>query len=510
MTASISQLLRQTGPALSSEIIDRLVKDGVSPSAARQRIARGQSEYVRLAGLRFAKNARFIYLDDQYGDKRFWDAIERAFKTSGISYWAAVAGLKARGGSCPKSLFVTACGAPAARKRQLSPERVLERLTAINLLGEENDGISDIPWIRFRPNVYEKDSSATLTATLLAENTALLAIRDWARKIGLGSYNKFRTRGDAEAPIVSGITWDLSAPCYLRPLVSARAGAVRPAFFVCDVNLRAPVDDDFVSVIVRKHDLASAPANVAPIFPLLVAEVYTQAAFDLARKSGIAATTVSGLFGIEIAKALRDLIDMLSDAGATAAVNPDHLYQVMASLTKIEGAANNIRGALFELAIGNLVKDVEQGYVVIGQRWLELFSRRWAEIDVLLDRPDGKPVLVVECKAKIPGARVSRDEVKKWFSDRVPLIHKALIQDDRYKGRKFDFQLWSNGPFHAAAADWLGRQITDFGDHSVGWKDGTALKAYAAKSRSGAIKKILNEHYFLHPLSKLAKAKKSA
>jgi hypothetical protein len=84
-----------------------------------------------------------------------------------------------------------------------------------------------------------------------------------------------------------------------------------------------------------------------------------------------------------------------------------------------------------------------------------------------------------------------------------------LTQDDRYKGRKFDFQLWSNGPFHASALEWLERQTTDFGEFSVGWKDGTALKRYAAKAQSGVITKILNEHYFLHPLSKLAKRQKS-
>lgn len=482
-----------------------MTEQGVSPAAARQRITRAQSDYKRLAGLRFAKNARFIYLDDQYGNHDFWDAIERAFKSSGPSYWGAVVGLKARGGRCPKSLFPSICGAPLARSRQLSPERILERLEAIQLLEEEFDDVSDQSFIQFRPHGYPKSPDALIKATLLAEYVALHSIRDWARRIGFGSYGKFRMRDDLEPPIVSGITWDLSAPSYMRPLTSVRKGSLRPGFFICDINLNGPIGEDLVALFVRKHDMASAPINVAPILPFLVGEVFTQDAFDLARQAGITATTIADLFGKETAKALRDLIGLLSNAGATAAVNPDHLYQVMTALTKIEGAANNLRGALFELAIGSLVKDIEDGYLLTGQTRKDYSSGRSAEIDVLLNRPDGIPVLVIECKSKIPGARVTRDEVEKWYSDRVPLIYNILSADPRFIDRTFQFELWSNGPFDAKALEWLTSKDTEFGAYSVGWKDGEMLKEYAKEASSGTIRKMLNEHYFLHPLTKLSK-----
>lgn len=136
MDISVYNHLKGNGPSLTSDLIGHMVESGLSPAAARQRIRRAQDGYKRLAGLRFAKNARFIYLEDQYGTPQFWDAIERAFKSSGISYLGAVSGLRARGGCCPKSLFPIVCGAPLSRKRQLSPERILERLSAIQLLEE--------------------------------------------------------------------------------------------------------------------------------------------------------------------------------------------------------------------------------------------------------------------------------------------------------------------------------------------------------------------------------------
>ena len=507
MSTDIRDLLKAKGPSLTSELIEHMVAQGISASAARQRITRSKNEHKRLAGLRFAKNARFIYLEDQFGRPEFWTAIERAFQSSGISYWGAVVGLRARGGCCPKSMFPAVCGAPLARVRQLSPERILERLSAIQLLEEFKDPETQDAYVRFYPHSYHRDSDARAKALMLAESVALLACRDWARKMGFGSYGKFRLRGDPELPVVSGIAWDMSAPSYLRPLARMHNGSIRPGFFVCDINLNGPITEDLVRLFVRKHSLASAPSNVAPIMPFLVGDVFGQSAFDLARQSGIAATTIENLFGRDTAKALRDLIELLSNSAATAAMNPEHLYKVMDWLTKIEGAANNLRGALFELAVGTLCKDIEGGYLVVGDKRRETQSGQQAEIDVLLNRPNGEPVLVVECKSKIPGASVSLNEVQRWFQDRVPLIHKILEQDGHYNERLFRFELWTNGPLRADAISWLNGQKTNYDGYTIGWKDGSELKKYANQTKSAAIRKILKEHYFLHPLAKLAKAK---
>lgn len=499
----VKQFLTKHGPGLTSDLIEAMTKSGISPAAARQRVTRAQSEYTRLAGIRFAKNARFIYLEDQYGGSDFWNAIERAFKVGGQSYWGTVAGLRARGGRCPKSIFPSVCGAPLARNRQLSPDRILDRLCAIQLLEEETDASTGETFVQFRPHSYHKISDANMKAMLIAEAVALQAVRQWARRLGFGSYGKFRIRGEGDLPVVSGVAWDMTAPSYMRPLVSARSGSLKPGFFVCDVNLNGPLDEDAVAHFVRKHDMASAPQNVAPILPFFIGEVFTQAGFDLARKAGITATTVSDLFGTEVGKALRNLIDLLSDAGATAAVNPEHLYNVMAALTKIEGAAENLRGALFELAIGSLVKDIESGYLLTGHKLKDYETKQSAEIDVLLYNAEAGTLLIVECKSKIPGVRVGIADVKKWHSDRVPLIERLLRQDRRYETCVIRFELWSNGLFAEEALGWLQAQSNEFPKHSLGWKQGDALKEYAKKAKSAAIRKTLNEHYFLHPMARM-------
>lgn len=480
-----------------------MVSRGVSESAARKRVQRALSDMGRLAGIRFHKNARFIYRQEDYGGKSFWEGFEKACHKAGKAYWSAIVTLKAHGGRCPAALFPRITGMPSARRRQLSPDRILQRLSEINLLVEVTAGEDETEFIEFLPHVYPKEPIAVTNAVMLAEYVALQGIKEWARRIGLGSYGKFALRLEDPQPVVSGILWDLTAPSYFRPLVNAANGTVKPGFLVCDINLRSVIDIDEVEAFVRKCDMASAPAGVGAIMPILVGYVFSASGLELAKKKGILAVTLENLFGSELAKSLRSLIQMLTDAGATAAANPDYLMEVMSRLTKIEGAADNLRGALFELIVGSLVKDVEGGFLKTGERRLDV------EIDVQLDRGDEAGMLVIECKSKAPGARVSEKDVKRWYENRVPRIHE-LLTAGRTESKSFRYELWSNGPFADSAIDWLKMQPQGLRGYSVGWRDGTALKEYADRAKNASLRKMLNEHYFRSALSVVARSVRAA
>ena len=506
MNDSVLNLLNTHGPCLTSDLIAAMVEQGLSPSAARQRVTRAKSTYKQLAGLRFAKNARFVYHDGQYGDDKFWLAIEKAFLSSGKSYWGAMTGLKGRGGACPKSLFPIVCGAPNGRKKQLSPEIILERLISINLLEEVQDEKLGEPWVRFKPSCYGvSEATAEYRAVLLAEYIAIHAMTDWAKKLGFGSYGKFRKRGDEELAIVSSVMWDITSPSYMRPLVGMGNGKLKPGFFVCDVNLNGQITDDEVDLFIRKYDMAASPKNVAPIMAFLVADGFQNSAFDKAKSAGIVAVTIANLFGEDISKALTDLIKLLSDTGKTAAVNPGHLDNVICQLTKIEGAANNLRGALFELVVGNLAKEAFGGYLRTGVDIKNYETSGKAELDIILDQRDKEKSIIIECKSKVPGSKVSKEDVERWYSDRVPFIEETLRLDEQhYKNTVLEFELWTNGTFHQEALSWIKQQKVEFEGYSLALKDGSELKRVAQNGNvSKSTRKMLNEHYFRNPLTKL-------
>ncbi len=501
MSDDIYELLTKNGPGLTTEIISALTGKGISGVAARKRVQRAQGRYERFAGIRFEKNARFIYLEDQYGDQRFWENFEEACHQAGKSYWAAITTLKSRGGVAPLKLFPRVAGTPSARKGQLSPDRILERLSKVHLLEEFSEGERE--YVRFKPFYFPRASLSQVRANELAEEIALLGIKDWARRIGFGSYGKFATRYEADPPVVSGITWDLTAPSYMRPLVSVRNGAAIPGFFACDINLRDVIRKAEAEAFLRKCDMAAAPQKVSPILPMMVGHVFETEALSLLKGKGILAVSLRNLFGEELAEALCELVEMLTDLGRKISGDPDRLIRVMNSLSKIKGASDNLLGDLFELVIGSVVKDVEGGYLKTGERGRDTKSGREAEIDVQLDRGADKGVLVIECKAKNPRARVAESDIKNWYEDRVPLIYSILSNGGTYTEKPFRFELWSNGQFSASGLSWLKKQQSDFGGYTIGWKEGPGLKVYADKAKNKSLRDMLNEHYFRSALKKV-------
>jgi len=504
MSQEILSLLKKLGPGLTSEFIEAMTKDGISESAARKRIQRAQSSYERLAGLRFEKNARFIYLTEQYGGLQFWQKFEEACHQAGKSYWATIASLRSRGGVAPRELFPRIAGTPMARKGQLSPDRVLERLIKTNLLEILNE--EEREYVCFKPHYFPKVPLSHVRANELAEEIALMGVKDWARKIGFGSYGKFAVRYEAQPPVVSGISWDLSAPSYMRPLVSVRGGNVIPGFIVCDINLMDVIGKKEAEAFIRKCDLAAAPLRVPPILPILVGHVFETEALSILKGKGILAIALKNLFGEELAEALRELVEMLTDLGQKISGNPDKLVSVMNNLSKIQGASDNLIGDLFELVIGGLVKEIEGGYLKTGERRRDLMTGREVEIDVQIDRGDDKGYLIIECKAKKPNARVSEADIKKWYGDRVPLIYSILSNGGTYTKKPFHFELWTNGQFSNSGRAWLEKQKTVLDGYTVAWKEGEQLKAYSDNAKNKSLKNMLNEHYFRSALKKATTA----
>ena len=101
---AIEKLLKESGPCLSTELAGRLIEQyGLTPEAARKRISRQPASVRRLAYLKFPRNARFVYLQDQYGSPWFWDARVKALLETSPAYGGAIAALRQRGSRMRKT-----------------------------------------------------------------------------------------------------------------------------------------------------------------------------------------------------------------------------------------------------------------------------------------------------------------------------------------------------------------------------------------------------------------------
>lgn len=477
----------------------------MSAAAARQRLSRLPEDVRILRGLRFARGSRFIYLDHQFGTEEYWDALIRAIDTANPAYAAALNGLRSRGGIIPSDHFDIISGSPLRQSRQLPSSAVLQGLISVGLVKRQVlAGVGEFIYLAGKDVTDVSGVSKNLHPRLVTEKVLLEAMRTWVGRMNLASPKVTTIRDDTPAPQFATFRFDLSGPSYVRPLVRIRKGKALPGFLVADVVVGRELTEGHISPFLRKCTLLSHLRKIRPFLPILAADSFTPAALRACRGRGIMAITPDTLFGRDVARGLAELLETMSNAAAIAAAAPERLEDLFGRLGKIEGAAGNLRGALFELVVGHMVRSIEGGSIDIGVLVRNPEDQRYAEIDVRHVKE--REVSLYECRGHQPTTRVRLAAVQTWLEQKVPTIYGALRQAGRFEDSRFRFEYWSCGTFDDDALATLADAKRRTRRYSIDWKDRTAIETYAGKLQAPGVRKILNEHYFDHPLNRLEDA----
>jgi len=503
MTDTLVRLLGTRGPSLSTHITHQLVKGGLRPAAARKRVSRPTPGVKRLAFLPFPRNARFLYLEKDFGSSRYWDALIKALLTSKSAYGLALAALRQRGGIIPLKHFPIACGAPLRQKKHLSPETVLQRLTRAQLIGEYSvPGVGLCVALLQGPDRYD-EGKGEIRGRLLVEDLLLRAIADWLRRLGIVSYGKVAVRGQNQAPPKVGtFAWDLTAPSYLGSMVQwTKAGKPKPGFVACDVLSGIQVNDDGLRPFINKCTTLRTLRRIGPCLQIFVADHFSPAAFDLAKKTGIVPATPGNLFGEDVGDGLLQLSELLSTA-ANFQIEPAAFSQVFERLSKIEGAAVNLRGALFEYLVAEIIRRQSISSFVRIARTYKLPSGDKVEVDVVSE-VQNVSVTFFECKGYQPAGVVSDQDVERWLTKTVPRLYDYARKHSEWKNLKLAFEFWTTGRLSedarrrvAAAAGKI--RPTKY---TVCVREADQIREVARSLQDNALLKIFNEHFFEHPLA---------
>ncbi len=500
---SVESILKDLGPSSSSAIQKQFIHEGLSPETARKRVSRAGNRVKRLTGLRFPHNEKFLYLEDTLASLEFWESLNRYLDTSKSVYRFAIQGLMIRNGIIPEKHFEIVSGCPIKQKKQLTANTVLNDLEKVGLIERILvDGIGSCVAIN---SVLVRPDIPGMKARLITENVLLLAIKEWCRKIGLISYDKVTTRGtESELTRVGTCSWDLCGPSYVKTLAEKGRDGERskPGFVVCDVYMNnEPLTEQGLGYFLHKYRLIEQFPNMSPVLPIFVANYYDSEAFKRGKAEGLLLATPNTLFGDEVAEALRSLLETLTKAAAMAAANPDKIYDLFSSLSRIEGAAGNLRGALFEMIVGHCVKEKEGNTIDIGRIVTDPDNGKRSEIDVLRVK-EHMEVWCYECKAHQPTELVSLAQVQEWLSKKVPTQYNALKSESRFSGSKFGFEYWTCGDFTPEASVYLEDNKAKTKKYSLGWKNKDGVYKYAQLINSKSIMDTLKQHYFQHPLAK--------
>lgn len=314
-TGRVEAILEHWGPCLSKLLAEELVRRfKVTAPNARQLIKRSTAK--RLKGINFPHRASFVYLTSQYGSMIFFDRLVEALKSSHHACGHGLAAIADRGGVLPLDHFKIACGAPKLQSKHLNAERVAEQLIAANLIKQiDLVGIGECLALASFTDEDEQLAVLNLSARIKVEAMALNAVRDWVKRLGIGSWNQVRVRGEGAIPTAGPNYWDLSAPSYLHPLLgSASVGVgakLKPGSFVCDLYLGEKLTADAAKAFVKKCQDVRGFTKVAPVLQMFLAESYEKEAVRAIRANGAIAATLDSLLGTDVAQALHELSSVL-------------------------------------------------------------------------------------------------------------------------------------------------------------------------------------------------------
>ena len=490
----IENLLKRHGPMRGSVVAERLRERlNISSEAARKRISRTKPPVLRFPVQLFPKGESFLYLEQQRSSERFWTSLHAALRDANSIYGYAIDGLLARGGVVLATEFAVISGAPGAMRKQVSHERVLETLCAAGALERVNleDGEKYV-WVA-RGELGCADFNHARSSRL-AEGVSLDGVREWIRKLGVGSYNAIRIRGDNSDRVVGPFKWDLTAPSYLAPM---KGDGGKPGFVVADVFVDRILDEFEIRYFMRKAQLVRVSIR-SQVLPILVADGFTGKALQNGKSIGVMMATTENLFGKRVARGLRELVRTLNKAAAVAATDPERLARLVEDLSGIEGTAGNLRGILFELIVAYLAKQ-DASSVDVGVRARDTNTGKTADIDVFSVKSRAACVCI-ECKGKGPGGEVRIDEVEKWLR-RIPIFRVHLARQERFSESRLSFELWTTGKFTAEALSRLEEEKARRTRWPINWKDGKAVLDVARKAKQKAIRQALENHFLKHPLS---------
>lgn len=511
----IAQVLKKNGPMLSSELAKILeTKHGMAAPAARKAVERGCEGVTKLSHLVFPHRARFVYMQATYGSERFFDRLLKALRDTNSTYYLALEALAMRSNAMPRRHFLIACGAPVAQQRHISAESVLERLLKAGLVKEVllPDGSLCVVRCDRESDFLDSHDLREMSARLIAERVALLAVRDWARNLGIVSYNAVKTREDEPldvVPKVGTFEWDMAGPSYLFPMRTYPAGsAVKPGFFVCDITLNGRVSVDEISAFVKKCTTLRSLPKVGRCLQIFVAQEYTGEAFHLLKSEGIIPATTDSLFGTEVAKALKSLCKVLIDTAALLK-SPEKLETIFNTLSRIEGAAATLRGSLFEFAVAQIVKTTFPGCEIEVNRRVKDGLGRAAEIDVLAYRKN-KDVVFIECKGTHPLGNVDNEEVRKWLDDRIPVLRDVAKHHSEWSNLHQHFEIWTSGQFTPEAISMIEERMQQTSRYTLGYRAARDVESEVHSSGDAGLLRTYEQHFIKNPLLEDQKAQERA
>jgi hypothetical protein len=330
---------------------------------------------------------------------------------------------------------------------------------------------------------------------LITEGFLLTAVSDWLKKLGIVSFGKVATRNSETLPRVGTFAWDLTAPSYLGAMVKAgKDGKSKPGFVACDVHLGDSVTVAGVRPFVNKCRTLRSLRNVGPCLQIFVAGKFHGDAFQVLKENGIVPATPANLFGEEVAAGLLQLSAVLNRAAMRSTIDPTEFDALFSKFGKIEGAANQLRGTLFEYLAADVFR--KTGAHQVRMNRILKFEGKEAEADVIAVRDDIS-LTFIECKGHSPYGETPHSEVEKWLQHNVPIFFKAAKEHPDWKNLPVHFEFWTTAPLTQESIALLEKAKGEIrpSRYTISWRLGAEILSLCKDTQDSGLVIAFRKHF---------------
>jgi len=467
---------------LSGDLAEIIAKTSTAnKEAIRKRLSRAISPVRRVRGF-FADNQAFFYLEEQYNKDFYFNALLEAFKKAAKRFYAITKAIEYHYGFL--NVDHLPCYGFSPINKLLGHKRVnavLEDLKNLNVISIDRDSYIINPKLLENsiPNYREYKAIET------AKDFILVQFLNWARSIGITSFNTGTFYSE-----FGKFQWAFTSPSYINSLTTLRNGNVAPAFIVADILIGKDASEEDVNFFVEKIKILNAQRNISRFIPILIVDSLTPGALQFLKKNGVVLGFVNKLFGYEYSDLLKALINTITNAGAILKKNPEQYLELISKLNKlVEGKTNNLRGDLFELAVGfyhsRLCQSLDIGLLIN----LEGIRK---EIDVFASYAN--EIKVAECKGY--KNKVTKAEVEEWLGEKIPVIRDWILDKYVYSNKNITFEFWSTGGYEEDALEILKNASEKTKKYQIEFYGPAEIIKKAKEVRSKKFNEILKQYYF--------------
>jgi hypothetical protein len=475
----VESLLREKGPTLSGELIQLMhERDGVSNDAIRQRLSRLKEPVCRLKGI-FTENQILFYLKEHQLQPEYYNGLVRALSTAAKRYYAVLTAIQYHQGFIRAHRIASYTFSPVGNlKGHKRIDIILADLLKWDLIRREGEYVATTANAGLNTGAKFRHSKAVE----LAQSVVLNQFVNWAKSIGLVSYNTPMLEAE-----FGKLQWGFVAPSYVTGITRV-LDQTKPAFVVADVLVGKKANIEDVSFFIRKVDILKNQRNLMNFMPFLLLESVEEDAFRVLKQHGIITAFVSKFFGEAYTHLLQSLIATVTNAGAILKKNPNAYLELLEQIEKlIGGKTNNLRGDLFELAVGYYHSKGQQ--LTIGR--LINHEGKQRELDVLAVY--GQQVRIAECKGY--KHQLDKPDVENWLSEKVSVIYKWAKDPNLFQHHDIVFELWSTGGFTLDAENYLHEQAGRVVKYKIEFYAEADIMRKAKEARVKRLEEIMREYF---------------